>query len=770
MLLTLIAVLYSQYAQAGRQTRGSKAVRTHACSEFIMHSGQIEEGINKIQSRVATPQATDGLICEFNTSVRRGMANVKEKSITLRRKSENGFRVRVITDLNVGNQQFFQGASLFSNSLTNDEIVELMMSSIPEDTGMTFPSVPAGEYLFVSNWHEGIDQMNSISHVVCKRMTIDQDMDIHINKDDPEYVIKFIDTLPDGKEVKLPNLVVLPDGNRERDWTNATIGTATSKTYIVDPEWRDFFTIQGASNYECDGIYFPEFNLFDALSVHINSDVPESFYVVRTYTLDDEKGNRYITHSTAKPAMGSQTIYGNSGNYIEFSQPDIIRTPFGDSDKSYNAVLKYQELMNGIASDLTTEITLMPGNRTYLNVAPYYEGNDLYADLRINYESVEFEETVSGPFGQTTTYKDGIITPWGYLRNGKFVYDGFDRSQWPNLKGFLYEPVTEPYPIYWLRSYCGEETLMTDQEDALSAFGESTPYCVTPFDSQTQEGSTYQCLYPTYFGQLGEVRTIDLKGLTIKVRTGENISEFNHREYMDWMNNRIGKDNSSDISITFINQNSETDGLQGRNETTVSYDETQTDLSIPMINLIRFKNADGKTTNSFDSSEYGLLEFHAGCFSQIFSTAQYEKWYESDTPSVKVEYSPYQHDAFKELSAVEIPELYLMPGFGHYYKVALREMTDVSSTKWYDLRLTVKGENGSEQQQTISPAFRVNSLSGVETVYGDADSVQVSGRNILTPAGSRIYTMQGTMTDGRNVMPGIYLVKTSGGVAKVLVK
>lgn len=97
-------------------------------------------------------------------------------------------------------------------------------------------------------------------------------------------------------------------------------------------------------------------------------------------------------------------------------------------------------------------------------------------------------------------------------------------------------------------------------------------------------------------------------------------------------------------------------------------------------------------------------------------------------------------------------------------------MTDVSSTKWYDLRLTVKGENGSEQQQTISPAFRVNSLSGVETVYGDADSVQVSGRNILTPAGSRIYTMQGTMTDGRNVMPGIYLVKTSGGVAKVLVK
>lgn len=82
----------------------------------------------------------------------------------------------------------------------------------------------------------------------------------------------------------------------------------------------------------------------------------------------------------------------------------------------------------------------------------------------------------------------------------------------------------------------------------------------------------------------------------------------------------------------------------------------------------------------------------------------------------------------------------------------------------------MKDAAGNCQIQTISPAFKVESLSGVETVRGEYDTVKIDGRNIIAPEGSKIFTIQGIMTDGKNVMPGIYLVKTAEKTSKVIVK
>lgn len=737
---------------------------------YLSHTIQMDSDGNDLEMNIEK-NIEDSLFHEFKTTIKfneRKAGQNDEVFFAPKRDVKNGFTVRVITDLN--DDEFFQGASLFSKSLTSEEIGELFRNATYEPTGMTFTSVPSGQYIFVSNWQEPIDQMNNINHIICKHITINENTDIFISNDDPEYEIKFIQTLPNGEEVKLPNLVLLPDGNRERDWTNATIGNMMSKTYIVDPEWRDFYVSQGGANYECDGTYFPAFNIFDANAVHINSDVPESIFIVQTITLDDEHGKRYINHTSAKPALGSQIIFNDPLNYIKFVEPEHVNTPFGDEDNNCNPVLKYQEIFCGIASDYPSELTLMPDNETYFNVNPYYEGMELFADLRINYNFVEFEESVPGAWGTTMIYKDGIITPWLHIRDGRYVYDRFDRSEWSYLKGFLYDSVTEPTPVYWFRSYIGKETLMEREEDVLSLFGESAPYCVTSFASQSYDKFNYQLIYPTYFGYLGEIRTIDLHDLKITVNIDGNVEELNHSQYISWMNDRLAKENSSDISISFTNRNTEVEGLQAKNITTVSYDETYTDISIPMLNMLRFKDINGKITNSFINSEEGMMELYAGCFKQNFSEAQNVTWYEANIPSVKVEYSPYQQESYKELLCEEISELYLMPGFGHYYNVSLNDVNCTSPTKWYDLRLTISGGNSCEQTQIISPAFKVESPSGVDAVSRDISSVQVSGRNIIVPEGSIIFTTQGTMTGGRNVIPGIYLVKTPESTFKVTVK
>ena len=71
--------------------------------------------------------------------------------------------------------------------------------------------------------------------------------------------------------------------------------------------------------------------------------------------------------------------------------------------------------------------------------------------------------------------------------------------------------------------------------------------------------------------------------------------------------------------------------------------------------------------------------------------------------------------------------------------------------------------------ETISPAFRVDDLSGVEAVNGDT-VIYVRGNDIIAPADARIYDMAGVETYRENLAKGIYLVCVGGYTKKVIVR
>lgn len=61
---------------------------------------------------------------------------------------------------------------------------------------------------------------------------------------------------------------------------------------------------------------------------------------------------------------------------------------------------------------------------------------------------------------------------------------------------------------------------------------------------------------------------------------------------------------------------------------------------------------------------------------------------------------------------------------------------------------------------------------GIATSIGSveiADKIKVEGRNIIVPEGAEIYTLSGIKTEPRNLVPGIYIVRTSAGITKVLI-
>lgn len=184
------------------------------------------------------------------------------------------------------------------------------------------------------------------------------------------------------------------------------------------------------------------------------------------------------------------------------------------------------------------------------------------------------------------------------------------------------------------------------------------------------------------------------------------------------------------------------------------------DFIPPVLTFLGMHDTKGNLTDRFDTASDGTVEFYAGDFYFDFnwSLTEYENYprYMCRTiPSVKVEYAPYQTDNFAELTVTEVPEKYFYPGWGNYYTVPLKNVSAKSANAWFDLRISLEDEAGNTHVQTLSPAFRVNDASGVETVYSDTDSREavyydMMGRRIVNPADGIFIERRGNVS--RKVM------------------
>lgn len=187
------------------------------------------------------------------------------------------------------------------------------------------------------------------------------------------------------------------------------------------------------------------------------------------------------------------------------------------------------------------------------------------------------------------------------------------------------------------------------------------------------------------------------------------------------------------------------------------------DFVPPVLTFMGMHDAKGNLTDRFETASDGTVEFYAGDFYFDFdwSLTQYENYrgyprYMCRTiPSVKVEYAPYQTDNFAELTVTEVPEKYFYPGWGNYYTVPLKDVSAKSANAWFDLRISLEDEAGNTHVQTLSPAFRINDASGVETVYSDSGSCEsvyydMMGRRVDNPANGIFIERRGNVS--RKVM------------------
>ncbi len=93
-----------------------------------------------------------------------------------------------------------------------------------------------------------------------------------------------------------------------------------------------------------------------------------------------------------------------------------------------------------------------------------------------------------------------------------------------------------------------------------------------------------------------------------------------------------------------------------------------------------------------------------------------------------------------------------------------------SPTGWFDLTIIVEDAAGNSQVQALSPCFKINALASVGELGTEDYTVRVSGRDIIAPEGSRVYTVSGLPSGMTDLTPGLYLVVTPSGTRKVAIR
>lgn len=242
---------------------------------------------------------------------------------------------------------------------------------------------------------------------------------------------------------------------------------------------------------------------------------------------------------------------------------------------------------------------------------------------------------------------------------------------------------------------------------------------------------------------------------------GENI--YNGALSTWWPGNR--EDGVYELEIT--NSNVLVDDIPGNNVTTVYFDQNQEDWNFPVMKMLQFRDCDNNVTDHFEVPNDGIITFAGGDFEPTFTTYiddyGYERkwWYEECQPmTVEVSYSPYGSKDWLPLEGIEHQsEFDDIPGMGFFYSGSLASVNVPSENKWYDLKFHLVDESGNWQEQIISPAFKIESLTPnaiTEVINGDATEVAR-----YTVDGCRISSPQ----------PGINIVVMSDDTAhKVLVK
>lgn len=200
--------------------------------------------------------------------------------------------------------------------------------------------------------------------------------------------------------------------------------------------------------------------------------------------------------------------------------------------------------------------------------------------------------------------------------------------------------------------------------------------------------------------------------------------------------------------------------VQSHNNAVMQCNIDKVDWVPPTAQLLWFTD-EQLMTDHFQTPENAVLHLYAADFRYTLNDTFDKDMMEAyPLESIKVEYAPTGSSEFTEIEVSENADMFFMPGYGYCYDGSLAGIDRGSDNGWMDLRITLTDDSGNIQTQTLSPAFRVESLAGIEDVSLD---------NTVNGSDTQLYDLQGRKADA-NPVPGIYVRRSANRVEKVIVR
>lgn len=325
-------------------------------------------------------------------------------------------------------------------------------------------------------------------------------------------------------------------------------------------------------------------------------------------------------------------------------------------------------------------------------------------------------------YGETITFSY-IKAPaaFGTAKEGvKFVVSGGD----------LYDEFNVPVGETSYKYYPGHPEFSFAATNGKAHFGNSVPVMSYNSIRETYEGEVDVYDSYSYRGRYGELREPDAK-----------LVDYNEEATADG------------TIVTLTNTNVKVDGIDGKNVSVVKFDVSKQDNIAPTFQMLTFKNAQGIICDHLDSNQGAKMIFAGGDFNYVENPDYpYISHYTcSDPESVKAFYAPHGTENWTALPLVVKPELFFMPVFGNFYEADLSSVNVEAADTWFDVRVEMSDATGNYQKQTISPAFKVATISAIDQAKAAVgSSLVVMGKRVaLADNGKADFTVRSI--DGRTM-------------------
>lgn len=759
MLVSLIGTACSLSAVAVYPEINMASVRSHYYPEFIVQESHIiEDGMNNLKNRVIAPQSRE------STSFK-GHAGVGEQRNTVT------MNFTGIIDPNMRPTiRFFKSGALY---LTGEIISS---ENWAEDAKTVTLSVPSAVYDIFVYWTELEPGVNHTRHclVAKEQVYVDGDKEYVYDRSDARNAVSFHHTLPNGDVPRWPGIKYDDvTGNPTRDWGAANVGMTNSIIHIIHPE--SGFEVAHCSSFNAasDGDILDKFEPAEEMKFWCNDDIPSDMWITNHIIMENEKGEIYSSMASVSLNGCENNVEVDNKDYYLVAE-ELEHSPYfyqNDFKSDVSQSYAINEEVLGFPG-FTYEYSVSEGDKKdiYIRTEPFFYENKNVTLTYVTQTSYDMAVEESGPFGSTSWKMSGIKSPEIFNYDGAGCYMG---STWDDFmyhyifrapEGGYYKwpgilPRTNIHPVFSYEAGLRKQKL-----------GNNVPVMsVLTIDYGVPE-ARLPIAFPAIKGRYGESRVIDMETLAASLSIGaEKLYDGSWNGMVDYMFDVYSEVSAGKVDVVFTDNNITVDGIPGKNVTEFGYDKNSDDVWTPTLQMLHFRDAEGYVNDRFANPSDGVIEFAGGDFIEHFNDENYY-WYTEEEAEVKVEYAPYGTDDFMPLDVREIPELYFMPGYGHFYRGSLCGVDRGSSNGWFDLRISLTDAAGNYQRQTLSPAFKVESLAGVDTVIDNVGSIKVEGRNIIVPQGANIFTVQGILSDGRNVQPGVYLVKAAAVTSKIIVR